>query len=130
MRAMPSEPPVAITRDSGPIATEVRSRPRPIGSINLPVASHNQADPLAIVATVLPSPAKATAMTRSEPQNNLERVSQSTLAQIVARDFFTVEVWTGSGLTRFIVLFFMDLSTRRVQIGGIASSAKRNHYYW
>lgn len=43
--------------------------------------------------------------------------------QIVATDFFTVEVWTCSGLTRFVVLFFMDLSTRRVQIGGIASSA-------
>src|SRR5438093_9185837 len=43
--------------------------------------------------------------------------------QIVATDFFSVEVWTCSGLTRFIVLFFMDLSTRRVQIGGIASSA-------
>jgi putative transposase len=43
--------------------------------------------------------------------------------QIVATDFFTMEVWTCSGLTRFIVLFFMDLSTRRVQIGGIASSA-------
>jgi putative transposase len=42
--------------------------------------------------------------------------------QIVATDFFTMEVWTCSGLTRFIVLFFMDLSTRRVQIGGIASS--------
>jgi hypothetical protein len=34
-----------------------------------------------------------------------------------------MEVWTCSGLTCFIVLFFMDLSTRRVQIGGIASSA-------
>ena len=43
--------------------------------------------------------------------------------QIVATDFFTVEVWTCSGLSRFIVLFFLDLSTRRVQIGGIASSA-------
>ena len=43
--------------------------------------------------------------------------------QIVATDFFTVEVWTCSGLTRFVVLFFMDLSTRRVKIGGIASSA-------
>jgi len=43
--------------------------------------------------------------------------------QIVATDFFTMEVWTCSGLTRFIVLFFMDLSTRRVQIGGIASLA-------
>jgi hypothetical protein len=43
--------------------------------------------------------------------------------QIVASDFFTVEVWTCSGLTRFVVLFFMDLATRRVEIGGIARSA-------
>jgi transposase InsO family protein len=43
--------------------------------------------------------------------------------QIVATDFFTVEVWTCSGLTRFVVLFFMNLSTRRVEIGGIASLA-------
>ncbi len=32
-----------------------------------------------------------------------------------------MEAWTRSGLTRFIVLFFMDVSTRRVQIGGIAT---------
>jgi putative transposase len=43
--------------------------------------------------------------------------------QIAATDFFTVEVWTCSGLTRFIVLFFIDLSTRRVQVGGISSRA-------
>ena len=42
--------------------------------------------------------------------------------QILASDFFTIEVWTASGLTRFVVLFFIDLSTRRVEIGGIASS--------
>ena len=42
--------------------------------------------------------------------------------QILASDFLTIEVWTASGLTRFIVLFFIDLSTRRVEIGGIASS--------
>jgi transposase InsO family protein len=47
--------------------------------------------------------------------------------QILACDFFTVEVWTCSGLTRFLVLFFIDLSTRRVAIGGIASSA---HGLW
>src|SRR5499427_3134849 len=41
--------------------------------------------------------------------------------QIVASDFFTVEVWTPSGLQRFVILFFMELSTRRVEIGGIAS---------
>ena len=42
---------------------------------------------------------------------------------IVATDFFTVEVWTRRGLQRFIILFFMELSTRKVQIAGIASSA-------
>jgi putative transposase len=41
--------------------------------------------------------------------------------QIVASDFFTVEVWTPKGLQRYIVLFFIELSTRRVEIGGIAS---------
>jgi Integrase core domain len=40
--------------------------------------------------------------------------------QIVATDFFTVEVWTKSGLQRFMILFFIELSTRRVQLGGIA----------
>lgn len=42
---------------------------------------------------------------------------------LTAADFFSVEVWTKRGLTRFLVLFFIDLSTRRVQIGGIASKA-------
>jgi transposase InsO family protein len=44
-------------------------------------------------------------------------------SQIIATDFFTVEVWTCTGLKRVTVLFFIDLSTRRVEIGGIASSA-------
>jgi transposase-like protein len=42
---------------------------------------------------------------------------------IVATDFFTVEVWTRRGLQRFIVLFFIDLSTRKVGIAGIAQVA-------
>jgi hypothetical protein len=33
---------------------------------------------------------------------------------IVAADFFTVEVWTPKGLTRYIVFFVLELSTRRV----------------
>jgi transposase InsO family protein len=41
---------------------------------------------------------------------------------IVAADFFTVEVWTRRGLQRFIVLFFIELSTRRAEIGGIAAT--------
>src|SRR5881396_3035666 len=43
--------------------------------------------------------------------------------QIVASDFFTVEVWTRAGLQRFVVLFFIELSTRRVEVGGIARVA-------
>jgi putative transposase len=39
---------------------------------------------------------------------------------IVAADFFTVEVWTRHGLQRFLVLFFIELSTRKVEIAGIA----------
>ena len=42
---------------------------------------------------------------------------------IVATDFFTVEVWTGRGLRRFLVLFFIDLSTRKVEIAGLALAA-------
>jgi hypothetical protein len=42
---------------------------------------------------------------------------------IVATDFFTVEVWTRRGLERFIVLFFIELSTRKVEIAGIAHVA-------
>src|SRR6266436_4360360 len=43
--------------------------------------------------------------------------------QIVASDFFTIEVWTPSGLQRFVILFFIQLATRRVEIGGIARRA-------
>jgi transposase InsO family protein len=42
---------------------------------------------------------------------------------IVAADFFTIEVWTTKGLQRFIVLFFIELSTRRVEIAGISATA-------
>jgi transposase InsO family protein len=42
---------------------------------------------------------------------------------IVAADFFTVEAWTRRGLTRFVVLFLIDLSSRRVEIAGLAREA-------
>ena len=42
---------------------------------------------------------------------------------IVAADFFTIEAWTRQGLTRFIVLFLIDLSTRRVEVAGVAREA-------
>ena len=42
---------------------------------------------------------------------------------MVAADFFTIEAWTRQGLTRFLVLFFIDLASRRVEIGGVARQA-------
>ena len=39
----------------------------------------------------------------------------------VAADFFTVEVWTRRGRQRFIVLFFVELLTLKVEIAGIAA---------
>src|SRR5437870_13253692 len=41
---------------------------------------------------------------------------------IVAADFFTVDVWTRGGLQRLIVLFFVELATRKVVMAGIAAS--------
>src|SRR5215831_7282344 len=38
---------------------------------------------------------------------------------IVAADFFTVVVGTRQGLRRFLVLFVMELSTRKVEVAGI-----------
>jgi putative transposase len=45
--------------------------------------------------------------------------------QIVATDFFTIEVWTRKGLQRFVVLFFLELSTRRVEVAGVAATPRR-----
>ena len=42
---------------------------------------------------------------------------------MVAADFFTLEAWRRQGLTRFLVLFFIDLASRRVEIGGVARQA-------
>ena len=39
-----------------------------------------------------------------------------------ACDFFTTEIWTGLGLTTFYVLFFIQLSTRKVVLGGMTTS--------
>ncbi|HMD87194.1 MAG TPA: integrase core domain-containing protein [Terriglobia bacterium] len=42
---------------------------------------------------------------------------------MVAADFFTVEAWTRNRMTRFLVLFLIDLSSRRVEIAGRARQA-------
>ncbi len=40
---------------------------------------------------------------------------------LAASDFFTVEVWSWSGLVTYYVLFVMELATRRVCIAGITT---------
>ena len=58
-----------------------------------------------------------------------ERVKKTTWTEflkthwdvLAATDFFTIDVWTGRGLTRFAVLFIIELATRRVEIAGIVS---------
>jgi hypothetical protein len=61
------------------------------------------------------------------PERNRKTTWKEFLTQhwdlIVAADFFTIEVWTAKGLQRFIILFFIELSSRRVEIGGISSVA-------
>jgi hypothetical protein len=44
---------------------------------------------------------------------------QSHMAVLAAADFFTVEVLTWRGLATFYVLFFIQLETRRVTLGGV-----------
>ena len=39
-----------------------------------------------------------------------------------ATDFFAAEIWTSLGLTTYYVLFFIELSSRRVVLGGITVS--------
>jgi hypothetical protein len=61
------------------------------------------------------------------PQRSRQTTWKDFLTQhwelLVAADFFTVEVWTRRGLQRFLVLFFIELSTRRVKIAGVAAQA-------
>ena len=63
------------------------------------------------------------------PERNRKTTWKEFLRQhrevIVAAGFFTVEAWTRRGLTRFLVLFFIDLRSRRVEIGGVARPANR-----
>src|SRR5262249_6990156 len=56
------------------------------------------------------------------PERSRKTTWKEFLAQhwdmIVAADFFTIEVWTAKGLQRFLVLFFIELSSRRGGSGG------------
>ena len=53
-----------------------------------------------------------------------ERFLRSHWGAIAATDFFTVEVLTARGLVRYLVLFVIDLKTRRITIAGLARLAQ------
>ena len=53
----------------------------------------------------------------------MEGVSEPALGADCGCRFLHREVWTLRGLQRFIVLFFIDLSTRKVEIAGVAQVA-------
>ena len=61
------------------------------------------------------------------PERNRKTTWKEFLARhwevIVAADFFTIEAWTRKGLARFVVLFLIDLSTRKVDVAGVARQA-------
>ncbi len=44
-------------------------------------------------------------------------------SRIAAADFFSVEVLTRGGLVRYLVLFVIDLKSRRVHIAGVTCRA-------
>ena len=62
-----------------------------------------------------PAPKRSKGMTWSE----FLKAHWDTMA---ATDFFTVEVWGWRGLVTYYVLVFMDLSTRKVYLGGITAN--------
>ncbi|NNF64215.1 MAG: DDE-type integrase/transposase/recombinase [Acidimicrobiia bacterium] len=64
---------------------------------------------------IVPAPERSTKTTWKE-------FLESHWTTIVSADFFTVEVWTWRGLVTMYVLFFMDLATRRVCLGGITTN--------
>ena len=49
----------------------------------------------------------------------MEGVHPSHLAVLAGADFFTVEVLTWRGLITYYVLFFLEIGSRRVSLGGI-----------
>lgn len=53
------------------------------------------------------------------PKTSWKTFLASHWESIAATDFFTVEAWTKAGLTRFLVMFVIDLATRKVEIAGI-----------
>jgi transposase InsO family protein len=61
----------------------------------------------------------------TDRQTSWETFLKAHWGAIAATDFFSVEVLTWSGLVRYVVLFVIDLETRRVEIAGISSHPDR-----
>jgi transposase InsO family protein len=61
---------------------------------------------------ILPAPERKTTTTWKE-------FMRTRMDVLVATDFFTAEVWTWSGLVTYDVLFFIHLSSRKVQVAGV-----------
>ena len=74
------------------------------------------------IANILKAPGLEPAPERNRKTNWREFLRRQ-WEVLVAADFFTIEVWTRRGLTRSVVLFLIDLTTRRVEIAGIATQA-------
>jgi hypothetical protein len=53
------------------------------------------------------------------PDDHLERIHSGPHGRVGGRDFFTVEVLTWRGLVTYFVLFFLQLETRRLTLGGV-----------
>ncbi|MFT7668040.1 MAG: putative transposase [Planctomycetota bacterium] len=48
--------------------------------------------------------------------------TQAHWGQVVATDFFSVEVWTSQSLNSYYTLFFIDLKTRAIEIAAITTA--------
>ena len=70
-----------------------------------------------------PSTKRNRTCARAESKNTVDRVSQAALGADCSRRFLQHGGLDAKGLTRYLVLFFIDLSTRKVEIAGIASRA-------
>lgn len=61
------------------------------------------------------------------PKQSWKTFLSSHWESMAATDFFSVEAWTKAGLTRFLVMFVIDVPTRRVTIAGIHHTPNEEH---
>src|SRR5580658_9851892 len=135
---MASEPDRPEVRWNGPSDARATAHPGEIEALVVRMATENRdwgylriRGALSNLGHELARSTIATILKRNGIEPSPERARKTTWKEflarhwepIVAADFFTVEVWTRKGLRRFMVLFFMELSSRRVQVAGISATA-------